>query len=220
MNLREKLNEYYFNLETAQLFRSLGRTTEQVANEMNSLNFSTSLLEFQTSSKHLYDSVMLRLRLYSENNFSEDQVRKSFVVLNNSYINSLLNYLYSSNSSVVEPVVQPLVEQPIVEQPLVEQQPVTQVQPVVKSENLQEVEDSDVESDEENPFDSFFENCVEKTEEATDIVKLSDFYQAFSEWWKNQYNDSVPDKKELKNYLNEKLEKSKKSTWTNVVLSN
>ena len=210
MNLREKLNGYFFNLETANLFKSFGRTDEQVASEMNSLNFSTSLLEFQTSSKHLYDSVMLRLRLYAENNFSEDQVRKSFVVLNNSYVNSLLNYLYSTNTPVVESV----------DQPLVENQPVQSVQSVqsVQPENLQE--DSDVETDEENPFDSFFESCVEKTNEATDILKLSDFYQAFSEWWGDQYNDAVPEKKELKNYLNEKLEKSKKSTWTNVVLSN
>ena len=222
MHLKEKLNEFLFNLETARLLQSFGRTKEQIANEMTSLNFSDSLLYFQTSSRHLYDSVMLRLRLYSENNFSEKQVRDSLSVLNNSYVNSLLEYLYSSESDVVsEPVnttVQPV---PVVVQPV----PVV-VQPTVEHTTelvLGEGDSNEVsesEENEENPFESFFESCVQQTEEATDIVKGSDFYQAFSEWWQTQYEDTVPDKKELKNYLNEKLGKSKKSTWTNVVLSN
>lgn len=221
MQLKEKLNEFLFNLETARLLQSFGRTKEQIANEMTSLNFSDSLLYFQTSSRHLYDSVMLRLRLYSENNFSEQQVRDSLSVLNNSYVNSLLEYLYSSESDVVsEPVnttVQPVVVQPVpvVVQPTVEH--TTEL--VADNGESNEVSESE-EENEENPFESFFESCVQQTEEATDIVKGSDFYQAFSEWWKTQYEDTVPDKKELKNYLNEKLGKSKKSTWTNVVLSN
>ena len=234
MNLREKLNQFLFNLETAELLQSLGRTREQITTEMNSLNFSESLLQFQSSSSHLYNSVMLRLRLYSENNFSEQQVRNSLSILNNSYVNSLLDYLYSNNSETVstpvvtQPVSQPVVvsqpvAQPVVSQPVVAQHHVAQpvVAEIAQSTNQEESEEETLESeDDENPFDSFFDSCVQQTEEPTDIVKGSDFYQAFSEWWETQYEDTVPDKKELKNYLNEKLGKSKKSTWTNVVLSN
>ena len=231
MNLREKLNQFLFNLETAELLQSFGRTQEQITNEMNSLNFSESLLQFQSSSSHLYNSVMLRLRLYSENNFSEQQVRNSLSVLNNSYVNSLLDYLYSNNSETVsqlvvtQPVSQPVVVSQPVAQPVAKSvsQPVAQpVSETVQSTNqVEESEEETLESeDDENPFDTFFDSCVQQTEEPTDIVKGSDFYQAFSEWWQTQYEDTVPDKKELKNYLNEKLGKSKKSTWTNVVLSN
>tara|TARA_Y100000589_G_C27166947_1_gene635156 strand:- start:537 stop:1202 length:666 start_codon:yes stop_codon:yes gene_type:complete len=221
MHLKEKLNEFLFNLETARLLQSYGRTNEQITNEMSNLNFPDLLLNFQSSACHLYDSVMLRLRLYSENSVSENEVRQSLSLLNNSYVNALLQYLYSSDSSVQH--VSETVEQPVelhVSQPVA--QPVSQPvsQPVaqdISNEVESEVEESE---DDENPFDSFFESCVQQTDEATDIVKGSDFYQAFSEWWQDQYEDNVPDKKELKNYLNEKLGKSKKSTWTNVVLSN
>ena len=211
MHLKEKLNEFLFNLETAQLLQSLGRTNEQIKNEMTNLHFSDSLLQFQTSSPHLYNSVMLRLRLYSENNFTETQVRQSLSVLNNVYVNALLEYLYASTSTVVKTPtqVQSVVE--TVEKPIVETATVSVVETTVSNE----VEDSD----EENLFESFFDSCVEQTDEATDIVKASDFYLAFTDWWQEQYEDNVPDKKELKNYLNEKLGKSKKSTWTNVVLN-
>jgi hypothetical protein len=211
MHLKEKLNEFLFNLETAQLLQSLGRTNEQIKNEMTNLHFSDSLLQFQTSSQHLYNSVMLRLRLYSENNFTETQVRQSLSVLNNVYVNALLEYLYASTSTVVKTPtqVQPVVE--TVVEPIVE----TSDDHVVKTTVSNEVEDSE----EENFFESFFDSCVEKTEEATDILKASDLYQAFTEWWQEQYKDNVPDKKDLKNYLNDKLGKSKKSIWTNVVLN-
>ena len=86
---------------------------------------------------------------------------------------------------------------------------------------MNEVESEDEELEEDNdPFETFFDSCVEQTEEPTDIVKASDFYQAFSDWYENQYDNEVPYKKELKNFLNERLGKSKKSTWTNVVLNN
>ena len=259
MNLKEKLNGYFFNLETAQLLQTFGRTSEQISGEMQNLNFSSSLLQFPTSSRHLYDSVMLRLRLYSENNNSEEQVRQSFSVLNNSYVNSLLDYLYLSGTSepvaqtvqttqpvqtsqpvaqpVAQPVVQPVQTSQPVAQPVVQtvqtSQTVAQtvqtsqtVAQTVQSEDKNEVEDSELEEseveseNEENSFESFYKKCVKQTEEPMDIVKLSDFYQSFTEWWSGEYEETVPDKKELKNYLNEKLGKSKKSTWTNVTLSN
>ena len=226
MHLKEKLSEFLFNLETARLLQSYGRTNEQITTEMTSLNFPDLLLHFQTSSRHLYVSVMLRLRLYSENGVSEHDVRNSLSTFNNSYVYALLHYLYSSEQSVPNLLSTccptcccPTYCYPTCCQPIT--QPVAQPVAQTVEHEQSNVEQSEVEeSEDENPFDSFFESCVQQTDEETDIVKGSDFYQAFSEWWQEQYEDNVPDKKELKNYLNEKLGKSKKSTWTNVVLSN
>ena len=82
---------------------------------------------------------------------------------------------------------------------------------VQSTNEVEESEEETLESeDEENPFDSFFESCVQQTEEPTDIVKGSDFYQASSEWWETQYEDTVPDKKELKTILMKNLENPKK----------
>ena len=133
MHLKENLSEFLFNLETARLLQSYGRTNEQITTEMTSLNFPDLLLHFQTSSRHLYDSVMLRLRLYSENGVTEHDVRNSLSTLNNSYVNALLQYLYSSEQSVAQPVAQPVVAQPIVTQPVA--QPITQpvAQPVAQT---------------------------------------------------------------------------------------
>ena len=239
MNLNQKLNEFFFNLETAQLLQSLGRTRDQVLSEMNSLHFSDHLLTFYSSSRHLFDSVVLRLKLYAESNLPEDRVRQSLGVLNNSYVTSLLDYLYSTTSLSESPVVEttsntsPVTAQPVaqvtttvttpVTTPVTAQttttEPVT-TQPAADSDNENLVESESESEDEEDPFESFFGSCVEQTEEPTDIVKASDFYQAFTEWWQEQYEDQVPDKKELKTFLTDKLGKSKKSTWTNVVLTN
>ena len=228
MNLKEKINEFLFNLETANLLQSAGRSKDQITQEMNLLNFSESLINFQNSSRHLFNSVMLRLKLYSENNLAESEVRQSLSVLNNSYVCHLLDYLYSNNLSldVSQPVSQ-VGNKVVVSQPA--PQAASQVAPqaapqVAENKVEQQLDENDSEDDSSNedsdPFESFFVSCVEKTDEPTDIVKASDFYTAFCEWYEGQYDNNVPDKKELKNYLNDKLGKSKKSTWTNVVLTN
>jgi len=212
MSLNQKLCEFFFNIETVELMQSLGRSWDQVVTEMKQLDISENLMKFYTNYRNLFNSVVLRLKLYSENNLSEEKVRKSMSVLNNTYVNSLLDYLYTVTSLKPEDSHSGTVSESVQEEVVVEQ-------PQKLETNEVESEDEELEED-NDPFETFFDSCVEQTEETTDIVKASDFYQAFSDWYENQYDNEVPDKKELKNFLNERLGKSKKSTWTNVVLNN
>jgi hypothetical protein len=224
MTLQERLNEFRFNLETMELLQSLGRTRDQVVTEMAQLNFNESLVNFYNDSRTLFNSVMLRLNLYSEQNQNESSVRKSLSILNNNMVNSLVDYLYSATSlNETSQQVETVVKQDVSHEPVVTREPVAQ-EPVTQNHeenNVSEDEMSENDSDDQSddPFDSFFSSCVKQTDEPTDIVKSSDFYQAFSEWYESNYNEEVPDKKELKGFLNERLGKSKKNTWTNVVLN-
>jgi len=206
MTLQERLNEFRFNLETMELLQSLGRTRLQVVNEMSQLNFSETLVNFYNDSRTLFNSVMLRLNLYSEQNQTEQRIRTSLSVLNNSMVNSLVDYLY--NVTTIQTETQ-------VNSKQVTTQSVKQDLDVASEESV--AEDSD--GDDSDPFESFFTSCVKQTDEPTDIVKSSDFYQAFSEWFETNYDNNVPDKQEFKSFLNDRLGKSKKNTWTNVVLT-
>ena len=232
MNLKDKLNEYLFNMETRQMLVSLGRSKDEIMTTMKSLNLNETVLGFQEQSSSLYNSVMLRLQLYADQNLDETHVRTSFSFLNSPYVNTLLDYLYGSNTTVqhvAAPVAAPVATAPIVTQPVASPAPVST--PVVAAPvaaapvaeqvaSEQEASDhSEDEDDEGNQLEVFFEECVEQTNEPTDILKSSDFYEALTTWWNDKYDEEdCPDKKQLKEFLNEKLGKGKKSTWTNVVL--
>ena len=194
MLLNQILNEFTFNLETISLLRNLGWSQTDIENEIKSLGFSDGLLHFHTNSIKLFNSVMLRLRIYSEQNLDENTVRNSFNKLNNPNVLYLLDHLYSdSNLGQVQ---------------LSSNTSVTNMEENNDSNNLSnevvnEVTDDvadEVSNDdtEENPYESFFNSCVEQTDDPTDIVKSGDFYNAFSEWWASQYNDNIPDKKNLR----------------------
>ena len=152
MSLNQKLSEFFFNLETIDIMKSLGRSRTEILKEMKTLNFSESLLDFHNNSRNLFNSVVLRLRLYSEKNLSESSVRDSLSVLNNNYVDTFVNYLYSS-TSLHEDSVEELSNnnETIVEQP--------------KSMTSNEVEseesvEGELEED-EDPFETFFDSCVE-----------------------------------------------------------
>ncbi len=223
MSLSQRLSEFNFDLETVRMLTSLGRSSNQVASELSSLDFNEQLVELVLNNERLFNRVMLRMRVYAEQKSNESHVRSGFSTLQNDLVLNFVDYLF--NSDVVQPVVQPVI-QPVV-QPVV--QPVIQpiVQPVVQHvvENKEYVEESDDQEEEEQEntvsrFNTFFQECVSQTEEATDILKASDAYRAFTNWWsESEFNDNVPDKKELKTYLTERLGKSQKSTWTNVCLA-
>jgi hypothetical protein len=225
MTLQERLNEFRFNLETMELLQSLGRTRSQVVNEMSQLNFSETLVNFYNDSRTLFNSVMLRLNLYSEQNQTEQRIRTSLSVLNNSMVNSLVDYLYNVTSLQIEtPPQVNSSHETITSQPVnstsAQSQLVEQQLEVASEDSAGEESAGEKSGDEESdPFESFFTSCVKQTDEPTDIVKSSDFYQAFSEWFESNYDEEVPDKKELKGFLNDRLGKSKKNTWTNVVLT-
>ena len=237
MTLTNRLQEFRFNLETMELLQSMGQSVEQISSEMSLLGFSQQLVTFCQSSRQLLNSVLLRLNIYTRQNMTEQQTRQGLSMLNNNGVSSLLDYLFESSNDTVEPVkATPVVEkvssvkttpksvtpQPV-EQPVLSQsvsQPVEQSvsqseQPVEQSEQL----DSDSEDEEDDAFETFFSKCIVQTEESSDILKTGDAYAAFQEWWESQYEEEVPDKKELKEFLNEKLGKCTKSKWTNVMLA-
>ena len=72
---------------------------------------------------------------------------------------------------------------------------------------------------EQNHFEVFFSSCVKQTDDATDVVKMSAMYEAFTKWWNKNYEDEVPSKDELKDFLSEKLGRQIKSTVSNVSLA-
>ena len=202
MTLSQCLSEFRFNLETMDLLVQMGRTTQQTISEMTLLGFTESHVNFVLSSRPLLNSVLLRLHLYSEQNVPEAKVRSSMGVLNNTNINSMLDsFFLKTKTSVAQPVAQPVASKHM------------------KEEIEEEEEEIEVPKSEASRFDQFFNACVKMTGEPTDVVKTGDFYSAFSEWWGGIYEESVPDKNELKDFLSNKLGKSNKNTWSNVCLA-
>lgn len=210
MEYLEQLEQFLFNVETLEMLRSFNTPQSEILTEMSELGFTSGIIHMVDSP--MYKSVLLRLRLCFQKGMGESEVRQSFERINNKNVNEFLDYMFSSQSSVVQQVVEPIKQEPVVEQVVA---PVEQVVAPVK----QESEDDEQSEDEEDYFDTFFTECVRQTDDAVDSVNSKDFYSAFTSWWGDNYDDDVPDKKELKSYLKEKLGKDKKGTWTNVALA-
>ena len=87
------------------------------------------------------------------------------------------------------------------------------------SEETLLLEEDDEPKQEVSRFEQFFTACVKKTTEPTDILKTTNFYTAFADWWGGIYEEPVPDKNELKDFLSVKLGKSNKNTWSNVAIA-
>lgn len=235
MTLQTRLTEFNFNLETMELLQSLGQSPSDISSQMTTLGFSSSLVSFCQSSRQLLNSVLLRLTIYGRQNFTEQQTRQSLSVLNNAGVNSLLDYLFVSETAVTTPVAVPepvkqvpvvttvTVPEPVQQAPVVTKvavpEPVQQAPVQELEQGSDQGSEQESDDDEEDPFNTFFDKCIVQTEEATDILKTSEAYTAFQEWWSSQFDDDVPDKKELKDYLNDKLGKCVKSKWTNVMLA-
>ena len=231
MSLSQSLNEFRFNLETLDLLVSMGRSHDEVVSTLGTLGFNAVLVSFLTGPRTLLNSVLLRLQLYSEQNFLEQRVRSSLAVLNNAGVNSLVDYLYGSSTvavAVSTPVVTTsppkkvahVVQQSVpAPQPVVVQQVAQQVvQPAV--EEQEEEEDVELEEDEEEShFETFFSARVRESEDPTHVVKMSEMYNAFTSWWSEQYEEDAPSKDELKEFLSERLGRTIKTTVTNVSLA-
>jgi|SaaInlStandDraft_5_1057022.scaffolds.fasta_scaffold04426_4 hypothetical protein len=220
MTLTNRLQEFRFNLETMELLQNMGQSSQEISNELSFLRFSPLLITFCQSSRHLLNSVLLRLNIYSRQNMNEQQIRQSLTVLNNDGVLSLVDYLFDSQtSSLIVQTQQPETQQLETQQPET-QQPETQ-QPETQQPETQQLEEQSEESedDENDSLDTFFTKCIIQTDDSSDILKTGDAYASFQEWWEGQYDEEVPDKKELKEFLNGKLGKCVKSKWTNVMLA-
>jgi hypothetical protein len=202
MTLTQRLSEFRFNLETIDLLTSMGRSTQQTIDEMSQLGFSSQNLQFILSSRTLLNSVLLRVTLYNEQNLTEAKIRSNLSILNNQQVNNLVDtMLLATKSTNVS-------------------QPVENVKTVVKTEEVCEELEEDEENveDEVSRLDQFYNKCIRKTTEPTDIIKTGEVYTAFSNWWTTKYTDQVLDKNDVKDFLNAKLGKSNKNTWSNAEL--
>jgi hypothetical protein len=214
MSLNQKLNEFRFNLETLDLLNNMGKSTQL----LSELGFSSELLTFMQNNRNLLNSVLLRLQLYGEQNMTELKVRSGLSMLNNQSVNSLLDYLYKSSSTEETKTEQKSKSKPSSPKPV----PVPEPEPE-HEEELQTTEENQDEQeenadDEENHFEKFFSDCVQVSDDATHVVKMSAMYDAFNKWWANYSEDEVPSKDELKEFLSGKLERQIKSTISNVSL--
>jgi hypothetical protein len=213
MSLNQKLNEFRFNLETLDLLNNMGKSTQL----LSELGFNSDLLSFMQNNRNLLSSVLLRLQLYGEQNMNELKVRSGLSMLNNQSVNSLLDYLYKSptqEESKVEPKVKSKPSSPKSEK-VPEPEPEVEEE-VLTTEEHQEEENADEE--EEDYYEKFFSECVKVSDDATHVVKMSAMYEAFTKWWAKNYNDEVPSKDELKEFLSVKLDRQIKSTVSNVSL--
>ncbi len=222
MSLNQKLNEFRFNLETLDLLNNMGKSTQL----LSELGFNTELISFMQNNRMLLNSILLRLQLYGEQNMSEPKVRSGLASLNNQYVNTLLEYFYKSSSDDKSDKSEKIRSKPsspkpiIVQEPEPVQEPVQEPEEVLTTEENQDdnQEEENQEDDEENYFEKFFSKCVKVSDDATNVVKMSAMYDAFNKWWSNNYEDEVPSKDELKEFLSEKLGRQIKSTVSNVSL--
>ena len=197
--MTSQLIEFKFNLETIDLLTSMGRSEKQTTSEMEPLGFTSDQIHFILNSRPLLSSVLLRLQLYYEKKMSDDKIRASFTVLNNSLITELLDKILLS--------------------PVNKTKSKTSFStPPTPTEVDVEVEVEEEDEEECSSFELFYKTCVKITNEPTDIVKTSDVYTAFTDWWSQTYETAVPDKNELKDFITSKLGKSNKNTWSNVRL--
>lgn len=203
MTLSQRLSEFKFNLETIDLLTSMGRTSSQIVEEVSSIGFTSSHVQFISQSRTLLQSVLLRLQLYGEQNLKESTVRTNLNVLNNTVVNSLLDSMFFPKNETV----------PVKKNETVAAVKTAQVDQTITNEEEDEV------VEESSRFEQFFRACVKQTNDMTDVVKTTDFHNAFAEWWGGIYEESVPDKNELKEFLSNKLGKSNKNTWSNVCLA-
>ena len=206
MSLNQQLTEFRFNLETLDLLTTMGKSSDYSIQMLSELGLNSQLIKFMQSSRMLLNSVLLRLQLYSEQNMSEQKIRSSLSVLNNQSVHALLDYLYKSSS---------LDNSQVKETPKKQSPPPT---PKPEQQEEEENHEEHQEEEEESHFDSFFSSCVRVSEDATHVVKMSAMYDAFNKWWSNTYEDEVPSKDELKEYLSEKLGHPIKSNVSNVSL--
>ena len=225
MTLNQNLSEFRFNLETLDMMVSMGRSMEQSCSTLSGLGFNQQLVQFMQSSRSLLNMVLLRLQLYSEQNYSESKVRSGLAVLNNPHVNVLLDHLYTTVTTTTVTTTN-AVSATAVSKPKKTTPPSTPsvsipapvVEELSEQEQEEEQEEQDEEQEEENHFESFFTAHVTHTEDVSDSVKFKEMYAKFSEWWSNNHEDEVPAKEELKSFLSSKLDQKIGTTITHVRL--
>jgi hypothetical protein len=209
MSLSQRLSLFEFDLGSLDL-ASKNKTNDQLIQMFGSLGFNSQLVQFMLNQRMLLNRVLLRLQLYSETNMPESEVREGLSMLNNSSVTSLVDYLFNTTTNnVTSAAVITKKSSP----------PPTPVVATAVEEDTEQVEENaEDEEDEESHFDSYFNTCVRESDDPTNIVKLKEMYESFNKWCNNNYEDEVPSKDDLKDYLSSRLGRKVGSTVTNVML--
>jgi ribosomal protein L12E/L44/L45/RPP1/RPP2 len=187
----------------------MNHTEEQAVEMMSELGLNSSLVKFMLSQRNVLNMALLRLKLYEKQNVDEKTVRTGLSSLNNQNISSLLDLLYLFNKQATSVKTE-------TKKSVVKEEKVVEEIHVEQEEEQEEVNEED--NEDESHFDTFFNQCVRRTDDISDSVKLSEMYNVFTKWWNNHYEDEVPGKDELKDFFSEKLGVKVKSTITHVNL--
>lgn len=187
----ENLEEFKFNLDTYDMLKEL-KTDSNLDDIFKSVDFNENIINLINDNRRILNSILLRLNIYSMNNINETTVRNNLNCFKKYNIDDLLNYFYNNTSK----------------------------NDYHELNDTLNINDNDQNSDsEEDPFENFFNVKILETEESTDVLKTSEIYTSFTKWWALNYDDDLPDKKELKSYLTNKLGKSKQNTWNNLTFA-
>ena len=226
MSFKSNLNEFLFNLETLD-FLSNNTSSDEIVSTLSEVGFSDELTRFLLVSRRSYvNSVLLRLRLYNKQDKTLNQVMNLMSKYETEL--ALVQTLFSEESSelvsndvvdvvdVVDVASVASAVSAVSVASAVSAVSVASVASVASQVSVVSEVSVNTETMEENLFDKFFNECAKVTENEDDKVKNSQFYKTFVEWCKE---DKVPTKKELKNYLVDKLGKSVKSSWSGVSLN-
>ena len=193
MTFENNLYEFNFNLETLDLLVEEGVKTSELLSTLKEAGFSQELSKFLLDNSRSYvNSLLVRLKLYHKLNKSNKDVREA---LSKYQVSALVDKLFPSVNTTNE----------------------ADTATVVDKSNELLTNESD--NDEDTLMDVFYNTKISKSNNTTDKVKISQFYDAFTELYNDNSNDDeVPTKKELKVFLTGKLGKSTKGTWSKVLL--
>jgi len=220
MSFANRLSEFKFNWETLQLLQEDESNQKLILSTMNQLNFNDELTNFLLTNSNSYvNSVLVRLNLYHTLNKSLSDVQESLKKYQE--LVHLTEHIFKEDNSLSLKNVENINDdtQEVAQKVTPE---VLEVQDDEEQEvkNLDENKDeNDDENEDETHFSKFFKSFIKQTKKKSDSVKSTEVYSTFTEWYVNDYDEDVPSKKELKNFLNDKLGKSKKSSWYGVTLN-
>ena len=199
MSLLQSLSEFRFNLETLDMLNNMGHTEAQATEMMSELGLSLQLVKFILSQRNILNMALLRLKLYGQQNVDEKTVRTGLSSLQYVGVSQLLDLLYKSDLPKVKTSSTP-------------------PSSPVNNNNQDDNDDNQDDDQEESHFETFFNDCINMTDDASDVIKMSQMYDAFTTWFSQFEDEPVPSKDELKTFLSEKLGRQIKATITHISL--
>tara|TARA_A100001015_G_C15036792_1_gene736812 strand:- start:755 stop:1423 length:669 start_codon:yes stop_codon:yes gene_type:complete len=220
MNFQNNLTEFNFNLETLDLLKNENLNNSEIIDILIEAGFDSELTKLLLELNRSYlNGILVRLKLYNKLNKSKHQVINNLKDYQN--LKPLIHKLFHENEnlSLKEIKIINNLNKNVNEEVLEEVQ--EEVQEEVEEEvQVEEVQEEEIKEDDEYDFyENFFMECLEGTNNKKDKVKSKEVYNTFKKWYSKNYSlENIPSKTDLKNFLNNKLGKSVKSSWSSVKL--